>query len=95
MNTSAEPKLWDTRFVKMLKKLVPGTALRDGLENILRAKMGALVLIDDSSEALGIVDCGFAINVEYSPANFYELAKMDGALIMSKDGKKYFMPIRN
>jgi len=86
LNTSAE--LWDTRFVKMLKKLVPGTALRDGLENILRAKMGALVLIDDSPEALSIMDCGFAINVEYSPSNFYELAKMDGALIMSKDGKK-------
>ena len=41
-----EEKLWDARFVKMLKKLAPGTALREGLENILRAKMGALVLME-------------------------------------------------
>ena len=83
-----EAKLWDARFVKMMKKLAPGTALREGLENILRAKMGALALLDDSPEALRIVDCGFALNAEYSPSNFYELAKMDGALILSSDGKK-------
>lgn len=81
-------KLWDARFVKMLKKLAPGTSLRDGLENILRAKMGALVLMDDSPESLRIVDCGFELNADYSPANFYELAKMDGALVLSNDGKK-------
>lgn len=85
---SPEGKLWDARFVKMLKKLAPGTALREGLENILRAKMGALVLMDDSPEALSIVDCGFTLNADYTPANFYELAKMDGALILSNDGKK-------
>ncbi len=83
-----EAKLWDDRFVKMLKKLAPGTALREGLENILRAKMGALALLDDSPDSLRIVDCGFALNAEYSPSNFYELAKMDGALILSSDGKR-------
>lgn len=83
-----EEKLWDARFVKMLKKLAPGTALREGLDNILRAKMGALTLLDDSPDSLSIVDCGFALNTEYSPSNFYELAKMDGALILSSDGKK-------
>ena len=86
--TTTEAKLWDARFIKMLKKLAPGTALREGLENILRAKMGALILIDDSPETLRIVDCGFAINVEYTPSNFSELANMDGALVMSSDGKK-------
>lgn len=86
--TAMDGKLWDARFVKMVKKLAPGTALREGLENILRAKMGALVLLDDSPESLRIVDCGFALNADYSPANFYELAKMDGALILSNDGKK-------
>ena len=86
--TVTEPKLWDDRFVKMLRKMAPGTALREGLENILRAKMGALVLLDDSPESLRIVDCGFSLNVDYSPANFYELAKMDGALILSSDGKR-------
>ncbi len=88
MKVATEPRLWDARFVKVLKRLVPGTALRDGLENILRAKMGALILMDDSPESLKIVDCGFPINVEYTPSVLYELAKMDGALIMSSDGKR-------
>lgn len=86
--TTTEAKLWDVRFIKMLKKLAPGTALREGLENILRAKMGALVLLDDLPETLRIVDCGFALDVDYTPSNFYELAKMDGALVMSTEGKK-------
>ena len=85
---SSDEKLWDARFVKMMKKLAPGTALREGLENILRAKMGALLLMDDSPDSLRIVDCGFTLNAEYSPSNFYELAKMDGALVLSSDGKK-------
>ena len=87
-NKAVHEKLWDPRFVKMIKKMAPGTALREGLENILRAKMGALVLLDDSPEALRIVDCGFALNAEYTPSNFYELAKMDGALVLSGDGKR-------
>lgn len=83
-----EERLWDARFVRMMKKLAPGTALRDGLDNVLRAKMGALVLLDDSPEALHVVDCGFALNADYTPASFYELAKMDGALVLSSDGRK-------
>lgn len=88
MIAASDEKLWDARFVKMMRKLAPGTALREGLENILRAKMGALVLLEDSPESLRVVDCGFTLNADYSPANFYELAKMDGALILSSDGKK-------
>ena len=87
-NMAVREKLWDPRFVKMMKKLAPGTALREGLENILRAKMGALALLDDSPEAMKVVDCGFALNAEYTPASFYELAKMDGALVLSSDAKR-------
>ena len=87
-NKAGHERLWDPRFVKMMKKLAPGTALREGLENILRAKMGALALLDDSAEVMSIVDGGFALNAEYTPAHFYELAKMDGALVLSGDGKR-------
>lgn len=81
-------RLWDPRFVRMMKKLAPGTALREGLESILRGKMGALALLDDSPEAMSLVDGGFALNADYTPAHFYELAKMDGALVLSSDGKR-------
>jgi diadenylate cyclase len=81
-------RLWDSRFVKTIKTLAPGSPIRDGLENILRAKMGALVLVGDNPATLEIVDGGFELNSEYTPAGFYELAKMDGAIVLSQDGKR-------
>lgn len=74
--------------MEILKLMAPGTALREGLENILRAKTGGLIVIGDGEEVLDIVDGGFNINAEYSPAYVYELAKMDGAIIISSDLKK-------
>ena len=59
----------------------PGTALREGLENILRAKTGGLIVIGDDDNVMKIVDGGFNINSDYSPAYVYELAKMDGAIV--------------
>lgn len=82
-----ENKLWDAKFIKTIKKLVPGTPLREGLENILRAKMGALVFFDNNQPLMNIVDGGFSINCEYTPSGFYELGKMDGALILSSDAR--------
>jgi len=35
-----------------------------------------------------MVDGGFAINVDFSPAYLYELCKMDGAIVLSTDSKK-------
>lgn len=46
----------------------PGTSLREGLDNILRAKTGGLIVLGDNEEILDLVDGGFNINSEYSPA---------------------------
>ncbi|MBZ9637134.1 DNA integrity scanning diadenylate cyclase DisA [Clostridium sp. FP1] len=75
-------------LMNILKLMAPGTSLREGLENILRAKTGGLIVLGDSKEILDIVDGGFGINAEYSPAYIYELAKMDGAIVISSDLKK-------
>ena len=72
----------------VLKLIAPGTAIRDGLESILKAKTGGLLVFSDSKEVLDLVDGGFSLDVEYTPARLYELAKMDGAIILSKDFKK-------
>lgn len=42
----------------------------------------------DSKDILDLVDGGFAINQDYTAARLYELAKMDGAIILSEDLKK-------
>ncbi len=78
-------------LVEILKMIAPGTELREGLENILKAKTGALIIIGDSKEIMEIVDGGFKINEDYTPARLYELAKMDGAIVLSSDMKKILL----
>ncbi len=82
-------KLKEDNITSVLKLIAPGTPIRDGLENILRAKTGALLLITDNNEVLKqIVDGGFIINEDYTSSKLYELAKMDGAIVLSGDMKK-------
>ena len=82
-------KLKEDNITSVLKLIAPGTPIRDGLENILRAKTGALLLITDNNEVIKeIVDGGFVINEEYTSSKLYELAKMDGAIVLSGDMKK-------
>ena len=75
-------------LMSILKIMSPGTQLREGLDNILRAKTGGLVVLSDSEYILKRVDGGFKIDSEYTPAYIYELAKMDGANVVSSDLKK-------
>ena len=82
-------KVKEDNITSVLKLIAPGTPIRDGLENILRAKTGALLLITDNNEVIKqIVDGGFIINEEYTSSKLYELAKMDGAIVLSGDMKK-------
>ena len=82
-------KVKEDNITSVLKLIAPGTPIRDGLENILRAKTGALLLITDNNEVIKqIVDGGFVINEEYTSSKLYELAKMDGAIVLSGDMKK-------
>ena len=68
----------EDNITKILRKISPGTTIRDGLENILKARTGALILFTDDEEVLKeVVDGGFSINEEYTPSKLYELAKMD------------------
>ena len=79
----------EDNITEILKLIAPGTPIRDGLENILRARTGALLLITDKQEVLKeVVDGGFTINEEYSSSKLYELAKMDGAIVLSGDLRK-------
>lgn len=77
------------KILEILKNIAPGTTIREGLENILKARTGALLLFTDNEQYLhDIVDGGFFINEEYTSAKLYELAKMDGAIVLSKDMKR-------
>jgi diadenylate cyclase len=75
-------------ITNVLKLVAPGTALREGIDNVLRAKTGGLIVLGYTNEMVPIVDGGFFINSDFSPAYLYELAKMDGAIILSEDGSR-------
>jgi diadenylate cyclase len=70
-----------------LGMVAPGTDLRDGIDNIIRASNGALVVVAHPTklERLNIVSGGMKIGLEFTPMRLYELAKMDGAIVVSPD----------
>jgi diadenylate cyclase len=71
-----------------LGRVAPGNPLRDGIDRVVRAKAGALLVIDDSPDVLAICSGGFLVDAPYSPQRLSELAKMDGAIIISTDGSR-------
>jgi len=81
----------ESGIIKILQMVAPGTVLYEGLENILRARTGALIVIGDSEKVMQVVDGGYHINAELNPASLYELAKMDGAIILSSDAKRILL----
>ena len=71
-----------------LAMVAPGTPLRDGLDRILRAKRGGLVVVGDGPDVLSICSGGFLLDSEFSPQRLSELAKMDGAIIIAGDSSR-------
>jgi diadenylate cyclase len=69
-----------------LARVSPGTPLRDGIDRVVRSKAGALLVLSDNADVLSICSGGFLVDAPYSPQRLSELAKMDGAIILSADG---------
>lgn len=81
-------KLGEQSISDVLQFLAPGTPLREGIDNVLRANTGGLIVVGYNEKVKGIVDGGFEINCPFSPSFLYELAKMDGAIILNEVGNK-------
>lgn len=73
-------------FLDTLAAVAPGTALRDGLERILRGGTGALIVLGHDEVIAAMSGGGFNLNVEFNATRLRELAKMDGAIILTEDG---------
>jgi diadenylate cyclase len=69
-----------------LAAVAPGTELRDGLERILRGRTGALIVLGNDKVVEGMSSGGFPLDVEFSSTRLRELAKMDGAIVLDRDG---------
>jgi diadenylate cyclase len=71
-----------------LALMAPGTALRDGLERILRGRTGALIVLGHDRVVESLCTGGFSLDVEFSATRLRELCKMDGAVVLSSDGTR-------
>jgi len=71
-----------------LALVAPGTALRDGLERILRGRTGALIVLGHDRTVDALCTGGFPLDVEFSSTRLRELCKMDGAVVLSSDGSR-------
>jgi diadenylate cyclase len=71
-----------------LALMAPGTALRDGLERILRGRTGALIVLGHDRVVETLCTGGFPLDVEFSATRLRELCKMDGAVVLSSDGSR-------
>jgi diadenylate cyclase len=75
-------------LIDALAQVAPGTPLREGIDRILQANMGALIVVGDGPEVLEICSGGFLLDAEFTPQRLSELAKTDGAIILSKDATR-------
>ncbi|MGZ8717722.1 MAG: DNA integrity scanning diadenylate cyclase DisA, partial [Aeromicrobium sp.] len=76
------------RIRSTLAAVAPGTALREGLERILRGRTGALIVVGQDRQIDSISTGGFALDVPFTATGLRELAKMDGAIIIDKDASR-------
>jgi diadenylate cyclase len=73
------------RLHAVLASMAPGTALRDGLERILRGRTGALIVVGYDRVVESISTGGFELDVPFTATGLRELAKMDGAIILDRE----------
>ncbi len=71
-----------------LAAVAPGTGLRDGLERILRGRTGALVVLGHDKVVDSLCTGGFVLDVEFSATRLRELCKMDGAIVLDREGTR-------
>ncbi|MCD6579852.1 DNA integrity scanning diadenylate cyclase DisA [bacterium] len=74
----------DKKFQKVLQMVAPGTPLRKGIDFIVQAEIGGLIVIGAPIQK-NIMEIGFEVIAPFTPNRLYEISKMDGAVILSKN----------
>ena len=85
--TEANNRATKEEIINILRQVNPGTQMRSGLNGIVQAKKGALVVVDKLGIE-SIMDGGFKVNCKFTPQRLVELSKMDGAIVLSEDMKR-------
>ncbi len=75
-------------MLRALDMVAPGTALRDGVDNVINASTGGLIVIGEPEEISFLFSGGLKLDVDYTPQLLYQVAKMDGAIVLDPEAKR-------
>src|SRR4051794_25843820 len=72
----------DRQLLAAIETIAPGTPIRQAVDDIIRSHEGALIVIGDPHELAFLYSGGLKLDVPFRPQLLYEVAKMDGAIIV-------------
>src|SRR5207342_371355 len=78
----------DPRLLRALDVVAPGGALREGIDNIVHARTGGLIVVGDPGDISHMLSGGIQLDIDYTPAMLYQVAKMDGAIVLNSEATK-------
>jgi diadenylate cyclase len=78
----------DPHLLEAIAKVAPGTELRQSVDDVIRSHEGALFVIGDPNELAFLYSGGIRLDAPFRSQLLYELAKMDGAIILDPTVKR-------
>ncbi len=74
----------DPRLLTSIARIAPGTDVRQGIDDIIRSHEGALIVFGDPDALSFLYSGGMKLDLPFTAQKLYELAKMDGAIIVDE-----------
>src|ERR671931_1077710 len=72
----------DAQLLEALARIAPGTELRQAIDDVIRSREGALIVVGDPEALSFLYSGGIRLDQPFTPQLLYELAKMDGAIVV-------------
>jgi diadenylate cyclase len=75
-------------ILRALREIAPGTPVREAIDDVIRGHTGALLVLGEDEELMPLISGGFRVDIEFSAQMLYQLAKMDGAIVLNRTGTR-------
>jgi diadenylate cyclase len=83
-----DPRRKNPELLDAIAEIAPGTGLREAVDDVIRSHEGALIVVGDPNELSFLYSGGIRLDAPFRPQLLYELAKMDGAIIVDEAIKR-------
>jgi diadenylate cyclase len=85
---SEEDPRRNPELLAAIAQVAPGTGLREAVDDVIRSHEGALIVVGDPNALSFLYSGGIKLDAPFRPQLLYELAKMDGAIIVDEAIKR-------